>query len=269
MHKIPLSVQILTRNSSKGLKKLLPALSPFAEILLIDGNSTDETLSLAKKYNCRVIRQEDTDEVNINIKDFSKVRNKGIKEAFYDWQLVVDSDEYIDDLLIDEILGIIQNNDINNVYYIPRKFVDNGKIIDVCMGYPNKQIRLFNRISSVSYSKPVHEKLIFDKDKIVVKDMKNCMYIPLDDYQTMKKKGEKYLLMSVDALGYISFHRWLRWCFYFHFRASISYALRLILSSLKKGHHMPLKYELYIFYYNHKMIILTFKKMIRHLFYTS
>jgi len=44
MDKIPLTVQILTRNSARGLQTLLPQLLDFAEILLIDGNSTKSKL---------------------------------------------------------------------------------------------------------------------------------------------------------------------------------------------------------------------------------
>jgi len=262
MNKIPLTVQILTRNSSRGLEKLLPRLERFGEILIVDGNSTDGTLNLAVDYNCRIIKQEDTKEKNVTIKDFSKVRNRGIRAARYDWQLVIDSDEYIDDKLVNEVEQIVSDNIINIVYNIPRKFVDNKGVIDICMGYPNRQIRLFNRLSGTHYTKPVHEKLVFDKNKVNIKNIKNFIYVPLDDYHIMRSKGDKYLKMAISNASQINFYRWLRWYVYFHTRASVSYLFRLFFSFFKKGHHMPLRYELYIFYYNWRMISLSFKKML-------
>ena len=261
MEKIPATVQILTRNSEKGLKNLLPQLLDFAEILLIDGNSTDSTLALAKQYNCNVIKQKDTDEKNIVIDNFSDVRNLGLQSAKFDWQLVIDSDEEVDKKLVNEIKEIVNKNEFNIVYSTPRKFIYKSKIIDYSLYYPNLQIRFFNRLSGAKYVKPVHEKIIFDKKNNVVKTLEHCLYVPLDDYDVMKAKGEKYLNMSLKSIDAISFYKWFRWYFIFHLRASIVYLLRMIWNFFKLGNKMPLKYEVHIFYYNWRMIYLSFKKV--------
>ncbi len=261
MTKIPATVQILTRNSEKGLKILLPQLLDFAEILLIDGNSTDSTLDLANQYNCRVIKQKETEEKNIVIDNFSDVRNLGLKSARFDWQLVIDSDEEVDKKLVVEIKDIVNKNEFNTIYSTLRKFIYKSKIIDYSLYYPNLQIRFFSRLSGAKYFKPVHEKIIFDKNNNIVKVLNNCLYVPLDDYDVMKAKGEKYLNMSLKAIDTISFYKWLRWYLIFHLRASIIYLLRMIWNLFKTGSKMPLKYEAYIFYYNWRMIYLSFKKI--------
>lgn len=261
--KIPVSVNVLTRNSAKGLRVLLPTLSDFAEILLIDGNSTDETLDLAKQYNCRVIKQMDTDEPNVVITDFSAVRNKGIEAANFDWILTIDSDEYIDNSLVEEIAKLVSSND-NKVFKIPRIFTYHGRIVEVSPGYPNLQIRLFNRQDGVRYAKPVHEKPIFDKEKIKAEISKNGIFVPLEDYENMVQKGKKYLDMHFHDLKPMSMGFWLKHYLRFYLRSDLSFAWRYFKTLFKRGHRMYFRHDFYIILYHDQMIRRGFKKMLEY-----
>ena len=87
------------------------------------------------------------------------------------------------------------------------------------------------------------------------------MYVPLDDYCTMKKKGDKYLTMSFASIDKISLNKWVEFYLFFHLKASIVYFLRFLFNMFKIGNKMPFRYELYIFYYNWRMIYLSFKKI--------
>lgn len=265
MNKIPVSVNVLTRNSEVGLQALLPTLNSFDEILLIDGNSTDATLDLANQYNCTVIKQEDTKELAVVIKDFSVVRNKGIQYSKNDWILKVDSDEYIDDKLAEEVRSLVQG-DIYTVYKVPRKFVYNNRKIDVSPGYPNMQIILFNRLAGITYAKPVHEKPVFDKSKIKIAITKNCIYVPLEDYDQVVAKGQKYLDMYFQDLAPINLKKWLRYYLYFYLRGDLSFAWRYFKTLFKKGYRMPLRHDAYIILYHDQMIRRSFKKMLEYYF---
>ena len=46
------TVGILTFNSAKYLDNCLKSVKNFKEILIFDGGSNDNTLNIAKKYNC-------------------------------------------------------------------------------------------------------------------------------------------------------------------------------------------------------------------------
>src|SRR3989344_3362623 len=93
--KIPCSVQVLTLNSGKTLEKCLESVKEFAEIIILDGNSTDNTVAIARRYTDKIYPQADTNEKNVRITDFALVRNRGLKLASYDWFLFIDSDEYL------------------------------------------------------------------------------------------------------------------------------------------------------------------------------
>ena len=60
--KIPCSVSILTLNSANGLRACLESLKDFGEIIICDGNSTDDTRDIARSFGAKVIKQYDTDE---------------------------------------------------------------------------------------------------------------------------------------------------------------------------------------------------------------
>ena len=84
--KIPATVRILTLNSAKTLRRALESVKDFAEILVFDGNSTDETLEIAKEYGARIEKQyPDRSESNILIHDWPELLNRVVKAASFDW----------------------------------------------------------------------------------------------------------------------------------------------------------------------------------------
>tara|TARA_Y100001935_G_scaffold253378_1_gene259446 strand:+ start:1046 stop:1237 length:192 start_codon:yes stop_codon:yes gene_type:complete len=58
MKKIDCTVGILTYNCGDVLKNALESVSFCSEIIICDGGSTDNTLSVAEEYGCRVIKQK-------------------------------------------------------------------------------------------------------------------------------------------------------------------------------------------------------------------
>ena len=107
MRKIPCSIPILTLNSEKHLKQCLESVKDFDDAFLVDGNSTDKTLEIAKEFGVKVYKQVETDEPNVKIKNFTEVRIKAFNLTKYDWYLDLDSDEYLSENLVKKIREII------------------------------------------------------------------------------------------------------------------------------------------------------------------
>lgn len=199
MTKIPCSVQILTRNSAKTFERCLESVKDFAEILVLDGNSTDGTQDIAKSYGCRVIKQYDTDEPNVVIRNYSEVRNKGLKMATHDWSMYIDSDEYLSAEAVAEIRSIVESqNPKAYAWWQPRKYVIDSKIIDCATTYPNRQIRLFHRDYSEGFIKPIHEriKIKFGTD---IGNLKNFEYVPLGTLPELKERWDRYMEWEIKA----------------------------------------------------------------------
>lgn len=113
-----ISVVILSKNEEENIKRCLESVKWCDEIILIDDNSSDRTLEIAKKYKTTIYSHP------LN-NDFSTQRNFGLSKATNEWILFVDSDEVISDPLAYEIsnaTGLVKDQDFNNFngFYIRR-----------------------------------------------------------------------------------------------------------------------------------------------------
>jgi glycosyltransferase involved in cell wall biosynthesis len=101
LHKPSISLILLTHNESKNLENnfsWLDSCKRIKEIIVIDDNSTDNTVEIAKKLSgknrlVKVFNRE------LAI-DFSTQRNFAISKTKYNWTLWLDADEYPDKKLI-------------------------------------------------------------------------------------------------------------------------------------------------------------------------
>ena len=195
--KIPCTVEILTRNSAATLEQCLESVKDFAEIIVLDGNSTDSTVEIAKQYGCRVVKQYDTDEPNVVIKDYSEVRNKGLRLASYSWFMFIDSDEYLSGEAVEEIRLIVsdQNPEVF-VWWQPRKYILDGKVIDCATTYPNRQIRFFHKERVKEFIRPIHERIEI-KPGAITGRLRNYEYVPLGLKAELAARSRRYTYMEV------------------------------------------------------------------------
>jgi len=198
--KIPCSVGILTLNSAKTLPRCLESVKDFGEIIICDGNSTDETLKIAQEFGCKIVKQYDSDEPNLKIKDYSEVRNKTVKASSYDWFFQLDSDEYLSKGLAEEIAGIVlQIKPEHQIYRLPGKLIYEDRIIEHCSSYPGYQFRFFNKQTGAYYIKTIHERLEFDRTKFSIGTLKNLWCIPFnrDELNEFWQNYRRYIDMEI------------------------------------------------------------------------
>ena len=112
-----ITVVIITKNEESNLQDCIDSISWCDEILIVDDDSTDQTIAIAKKNNAIIYRKK------LN-SDFGQQRNYAISKAKHEWVLFVDADERISSSLQYEILSQI-NNTMNqlNGYFLKR--IDN------------------------------------------------------------------------------------------------------------------------------------------------
>jgi glycosyltransferase involved in cell wall biosynthesis len=261
-NKIPCTIEILTHNSEKNILRALNSVKDFAEIIIIDGASTDKTLEIARSFGCVVLPQEQRfKNENGQIKDFSGVRNQGFNTAKYDWFAFVDSDEYFTEELVREIRGIVEKNEAG-AFWVPRKYVIGGEIIEHANTYPSRQMRFFNRKASDGFVKQVHERVQL-KPGIQPKILKNFMCIPSDvPAEELRKKQSRYIELEVKRSGDISFWRYMQ--ISARLLALIMlYSFRTIRNNLfRRGKKMPLSLDLNVIVY-HWFVMLAFWKKIK------
>lgn len=199
MSKIPCSVEILTRNSALTLERCLESVKDFAEIIVLDGNSTDGTLDIAKRYGCKIYKQYETNEPNVVIRDYSEVRNKGLRLASYEWFMFIDSDEYLSQEAVEEIRLIVSGpNPKAYVWWQPRKYILDGKIIECATTYPNRQIRFFHKGWVKEFIRPIHERIEV-KTGAPTNILQNYEYVPLGTTAELAARWRRYTY--IEAAG--------------------------------------------------------------------
>lgn len=263
--KIPCSVGILTFNSAASLRRCLESVKNFDDVVICDGGSTDETLSIAREYACRIIEQNKRFKNPDNtISDFSGIRNQQLHAAAHDWFMYLDSDEYISEQLEDEIGSIVLKNDFTKaIFLVPRKYVKDHKVINCATTYPNYQIRFFNRNAVKGFVRSVHER-VEPKEGFSVAQLRNYEYVPLEDIESIKKKWVKYLRMELDKAGTESLWRWFFSGLVHHAAISGLYCFRYLKISLFcRGTRMPIEYELLRLWYNFEVVKIGFLRVIR------
>lgn len=114
-----ISAIVLTRNVEKNIIDCLESLVFCNDIIVIDDNSSDRTVELAKKMKAKVYTRPLDN-------DFFSQRNFGLDKAQSEWVLFIDADERISASLQNEILSVIssQNGELLNLCGFRIKRVD-------------------------------------------------------------------------------------------------------------------------------------------------
>lgn len=192
MEKIPCTVGILTFNSARTLQACLESVKDFAETIVADGGSSDETLAIASEYGAKIMQQSEQGKV---IEDFALERNRQVEAATQDWFFYVDSDEIVTEELAADIRRVTQANPPEHLFWDVRmQFSGEGGKRLYQMWKPLYQTRLFNKTTGARFSKRIHEKVRFDKNKYTVGRLESAWLVPIDgylDFVTLKKKARR------------------------------------------------------------------------------
>lgn len=251
--KIPATVAILTHNSAKTLVRALESAQDFSEIIVCDGESTDDTLAIAKSFGAHIIRQDKQFlSGDGRIQNFAGVRNQALVAASYDWFFFLDSDEYIGPELAKEILE--KTTKKPSVYWISRKYVHRGKVVDCSITYPSQQIRLFHRIVTHEFVKEVHEKIEL-RAGIIPDWLTQHMFVPVPGTAgELIAKWRGYLAIEHARRMPISVWRWMSVALR-ETGIALLYLTRLLRIALFcRGVRLPVSYELARVWYQWRLI---------------
>ena len=146
---IKLSIVVITYNEEKNLERCLNSVLDVAdEIIIADSSSTDNTVSIAKHFNARVIDHP--------FAGYGEQKNFATAQASNDWILSLDADEALTPELRKSILEI-KKGPKHAVYEMPRITNYCGKWIRHCGWYPDRQTRLYDRTKGKWEERKVHE----------------------------------------------------------------------------------------------------------------
>jgi glycosyltransferase involved in cell wall biosynthesis len=149
-----LSVTIVAWNEEERLRACLESVTWADEIVLVDGESTDKTVALAREFTDRVwVRPWP---------GFAAQKNFALEQATGDWVLALDADERVTPELRDRVQQILAADvkgqaGVADGYALPRKNVFWGRWVRHGGLYPDYQLRLFRRRAGRFLADAVHE----------------------------------------------------------------------------------------------------------------
>ena len=154
MARVPVSVVVLTKNEERNIDDCLGSVFDWAdEIVIIDDESTDKTVSLAQKYASKIFHRRMDNE--------GTHRNWAYAQAGNEWVLSLDADEYATEELKAEITEAIKNPAFQ-AYDIPlRNFIGSYQV-RYSGWYPANKLRLFHKSRFKYEEVEVHPRVFLD-----------------------------------------------------------------------------------------------------------
>jgi len=154
MAKVPLSVVIITKNEERNMHDCLKSVVDWVdEIVIVDDESTDKTVEIAKGYGAKIYhRKMDNEGIH---------RNWAYAQAKNEWVLSLDADEMISPELRDEIVATLPNTDVQAFDMPLRNYI--GKYWVRYSGwYPAGKLRMFMKSRFKYEEVGVHPKVFLD-----------------------------------------------------------------------------------------------------------
>ena len=149
-----LSVILITRNEEANLADCLASLEGIAQqIVVVDTNSSDRTLEIAKSYGAAIAQPPDWP-------GFGPQKNRALDLATGEWVLSLDADERLTPALKSEIVTAIHHSAHVDCFAIPRLSWYCGRFIRHSGWNPDYVDRLFKRGSARFSDDLVHERLL-------------------------------------------------------------------------------------------------------------
>jgi glycosyltransferase involved in cell wall biosynthesis len=143
------SVVVVTLNEEERLRACLESAAWADEIVVVDAESTDKTVQVAREFTDRVFVRP--------WPGFAAQKNFALAQATGDWILSLDADEEVPRELREEILGVLAGDAPDAGYRLPRRNIMWGRFMRHGGLYPDWQLRLFRRGRGRFVERAVHE----------------------------------------------------------------------------------------------------------------
>lgn len=149
---LPLSFAVLARNEEKNLPRALESIKDWgAEIVVVDAESSDKTVEIARRYTDKIISRPNTYQLNVN-------KTAGFELCTREWIFYLDADEEMTPEIKTEILRAIKSPSFDG-YWVPRRNIVFGRFLRYGGNYPDEGLRLFRRLKGHFACRHVHEHL--------------------------------------------------------------------------------------------------------------
>ncbi|MBU1327476.1 glycosyltransferase family 2 protein [Patescibacteria group bacterium] len=186
-----ISIALAVYNEEQNIRRCLSAVCGLAsEIVVVDGGSRDNTVSISKEFGAKVIKTDNPPIFHIN-------KQKALDACLGEWILQLDADEVVTPELREEILKTIRLSTPNG-YYIPRKNFFCGHWLKKGGQYPDYVIRLVRNGFARFPCKSVHEQIEIQGNIGYLKEpLQHFSYKTKEDYW---RKADSYTTLTAQEM---------------------------------------------------------------------
>ena len=152
--KVPISVVVITKNEEDNIADCLKSVSWADELIVLDDNSTDNTVNIAKQYTNKVSSRK------MDIE--GRHRNYAYSLAKNNWVLSLDADERVSAELETELRELFKTEMKDKAYSMPIKNFIGKRWIRYGGWYPAPKVRLFDKNHFKYEEAEVHPRVFID-----------------------------------------------------------------------------------------------------------
>jgi glycosyltransferase involved in cell wall biosynthesis len=207
---LPLSLIVITRDAAHELAECL-ASAPFAaEAVVVDSGSRDDTVAIARRAGARVVEHA--------FEGYGPQKNFAVAQAAQDWVLCIDADERVSAQLAASIREAFARGAPTAAgFMIARRNRFLGRWLAHGEGYPDWNVRLFDRRRARWSSEPVHEKVVAGGD--VPRLRGDLLHASAESIDAYIAKQNRYTTLQAEAM---------------HARGERAATMRIVLSPLAR-----------------------------------
>jgi glycosyltransferase involved in cell wall biosynthesis len=143
------SVTVITKNEAANISAALESAAWADELVVVDAESTDETVAIARRFTDRVIVRPWA--------GFADQKNYAASLAGHNWILSLDADERVTPALAAEIRAALASTQSHAAFRMPRVTWYLGRWIRSTDWYPDRKLRLYDRRVARWKGRYVHE----------------------------------------------------------------------------------------------------------------
>jgi len=192
-----LSIVLATHNEEANLGRCLGSIQRLAdEIVVVDGESTDQTVSIAKSLGAKVFSTTNKSNFHIN-------KQLAMDTASGDLVLQLDADEVLDPELQAFIASVHQTVNSGqtpkkSAWYLKRKNYFLGRFLSKGGQYPDPVIRLYLKGKAYLPQKNVHEQMTVDG--VVGTAEGHLLHYPYPNFSSYMRKFNTYTSFEAERL---------------------------------------------------------------------
>ncbi len=186
---LPLSLCVITRDAAGLLADCLASASFAGDIVVVDSGSRDDTVEIARNHGARVVVHDWS--------GFGAQKTFAVGAATHDWVLCLDADERLTPELGAAIAAAVSSPKAS-AYAMARRNRFLGRWLAHGEGYPDWNVRLFDRRRARWTLDPVHEHVVADGP--VARLSGDLLHVSAESLDAYVAKQNRYTTLQAEAM---------------------------------------------------------------------